>query len=306
MSDVPPSPEPADDHDSIIPGLDPVPPERQGQAPGADMAVSGDPGQRRGGRGRVLAAAVVGVALLAAVGVAVIVLSDQGGQPGTAAAGTRQATTGSGQSQAATDQSPQSLMPVPASHAGTLPSAQKGVTATGRGGTPGTPPTHPGNAQGTTAAAATKPTANGTPSSRTLVAPVDPRTSGELPPLAGPPASPTDSANPVPPVPADRAVTVSAGPAIQPATNTCASGMTCYSFHVAITNFPAHVGLAYSCADAGGVWWGPSTTINSGTNVTNSSGDASFITYCVHPSNGATVTINVGGGGLTASGSYAT
>jgi hypothetical protein len=39
--------------------------------------------------------------------------------------------------------------------------------------------------------------------------------------------------------------------------------------------------------------------------VTNSSGDASFITYCTHPSDGAKITINVGGGGLTALGSYA-
>jgi hypothetical protein len=124
--------------------------------------------------------------------------------------------------------------------------------------------------------------------------------------MAQPPASPTDSPNPVPPVPAKRAVTVSAGPAIQPATNTCTSGMVCYSFRVSISNFPAHVRLAYTCADGGGVWWGPSTIINSGTNATNSSGVASFVTYCTHPLDGTTVTINVGAGGLSASGRYAT
>jgi hypothetical protein len=139
------------------------------------------------------------------------------------------------------------------------------------------------------------------------VAPAAPVTTGELPPLAEPPASPTDSPNPVPPVPADRSVSVGKGPAIQPATGTCAgSGAVCYSFHVSVANFPAHVDLAYTCADGGGVWWGPATTINSGTIVTNSSGQASFITYCVHPLDGTTVTIDVGGGGLTASGRYTT
>lgn len=69
---------------------------------------------------------------------------------------------------------------------------------------------------------------------------------------------------------------------------------------------PLVIDLAYTCADPGGTWWGPATTINSGTNVTNSSGDASFVSYCTHPLDGSTVTIDVGGGGLSASGSYAT
>ena len=54
------------------------------------------------------------------------------------------------------------------------------------------------------------------------------------------------------------------------------------------------------------MWWGPTSTVNSGTIVTNSSGEANFITYCVHPLDGATITINVGGGGLSASGKYTT
>jgi hypothetical protein len=124
--------------------------------------------------------------------------------------------------------------------------------------------------------------------------------------LAGPFPSPTDSPNPAPPVPAERTVSVSKGPAIQSATGTCAAGVVCYSFNVSVADFPAHVRLAYTCADAGGMWWGPATIINSGTIVTNSSGEASFITYCVHPLDGTTVTINVGGGGLTASGRYTT
>jgi hypothetical protein len=124
--------------------------------------------------------------------------------------------------------------------------------------------------------------------------------------LAGPFTSPTDSPNPVPPVTADRTVTVNQGPAIQPATGTCAAGVVCYSFSVSIANFPAHVRLAYTCADTGGVWWGPATTINSGTTVTDSSGKASFTTYCTHPLDGTTVTINVGGGGLSAAGRYTT
>jgi hypothetical protein len=110
----------------------------------------------------------------------------------------------------------------------------------------------------------------------------------------------------VPPVPADRAVAVSKGPAIQPATGTCAPGLVCYSFHVSVANFRAHVLLAYTCADTAGVWFGPSTIINSGTIETNSSGVASFVTYCTHPLDGATVTIDVGGGGLSASGKYTT
>lgn len=93
-SDVPPSPEPADDHDSIIPGLEPVQPDRQDLAPGPDMAASGDLGPRKGGRGWMLAFAGGGVALV--VVVAVLVLSHHGGQPGTAAAGTGPATTAPG------------------------------------------------------------------------------------------------------------------------------------------------------------------------------------------------------------------
>ena len=295
--DVPPSPGPADDHDSIIPGLQPVQPDGQDLAPDADVAAPGDPGPRTGGRGRMLALAFGGAALV--VVAAVLALSHHGGQPGTAA--------GAGRPGATAGQSSQSLALTPATQAGAPPSASNGVTATGRGSTPGTPPAHTGKAHGTTAAAASKPTKIGTASSRTQVAPAAPVTSGELPPLAEPPASPTDSPNPVPPVPADRSVSVGKGPAIQPATGTCAgSGVVCYSFNVSVANFPAHVDLAYTCADAGGVWWGPATTINSGTIVTNSSGVASFITYCVHPLDGTTVTIDVGGGGLSASGRYTT
>lgn len=304
-SDVPPSPEPADDHDSIIPGLDPVQLDRQDLAPGADMAASGDPGPRKGGHGWMLAFAGGGVALVAVV--AVLALSHHGGQRGTAAAGTGQATTAPAQSGATAEQSPQSRQSAPASQAGALPSAPHGasVTATGRGSTSQPPPTHTGRSNAT-ATAATAPTRNGPARSQTPAAPVDPGTSGELPPLAGPFTSPTDSPNPVPPVTADRTVTVSKGPAIQPATGTCAADVVCYSFNVSIANFPAHVSLAYTCADTGGVWWGPATTINSGTIATNSSGKASFTTYCTHPLDGTTVTINVGGGGLSAAGRYTT
>jgi len=154
-SNVPPPPEPAGGHESIVPGLDPVPPGRPDPAPGADVTAAGDPGHRKGGRGRVLA-------------------------------------------------------------------------------------------------------------------------------LAG------------------------GGPAIQPATGTCAAGIVCHSFDVSVADFPAHVLLACTCADTGGVWFGPSTIVNRGTIVTNSSGVASFTTYCTHPLDGTTVTIDVGGGGLSASGRYTT
>jgi len=242
------------------------------------------------------------VVLVAVAIMAILALAQQGGQPGSAAAGTQQATTGTGHAASGTGQAGAT-----AGQAGAPASAPKSVTATGRGSASATLPTHTGNAHGTTAAgappAATKPATSGTPSSRTRVVPTAPGTSGELPPVAAPPASPTNPPNPVPPVPAMRAVTVSAGPAIQPATNTCSSGMVCYGFRVSVTNFPADVVLAYTCADAGGIWWGPGTIVNSGTIVTNSSGDAGFVTYCTRPADGATVTINVGGGGLTASGS---
>ena len=299
-SDVPPSPEPADDHESIIPGLEPVQPDQQ-DAPGADTAASGDPGPRNGGRGRMLALAGGGMALVAVV--ALLALSHYGGQPGTAAAGNRQATTAPAQPGTTGEQSPQSRQSAHAGQAGALPSAPHGasVTATGPGST-SQPPTHTGRGNAT----ATAPTRNGPARHQTPAAPADPGTSRELPPLAGPFLRPTDSPNPVPPVPAHRTVTVSKGPAIQPATGTCAAGLVCYSFHVAIANFPAHVLLAYTCADTGGVWWGPSTIINSGTIATNSSGVASFVTYCTHPVDGTTVTINVGGGGLSASGRYTT
>ena len=299
-SDVPPSPEPADDHDSIIPGLEPVQPDRSDLAPGADMAAPGDPAPRQGGRGWMLAFTAGGVALV--VVVAVLVLSRHGGQPGTVAAGTGQATTAPGQAGAAAGRSPQSRQSAAVSPAGALPSAPNGVsvTATGRGSTSQPPPVHTGSTH------ATAPTTIGPPRSHSPAAPVDPGTSGELPPLAEPPASPTDPPNPVPPVPADRTVSVSRGPAIQSATGTCDGGVVCYSFNVSIADFPAHAALAYTCADGGGVWWGPTSTVNSGTIVTNSSGEASFITYCVHPLDGATITINVGGGGLSASGKYTT
>ena len=62
------------------------------------MAASGDLGPRKGGRGWMLAFAGGGVALV--VVVAVLVLSHHGGQPGTAAAGTGQATTAPGQARA--------------------------------------------------------------------------------------------------------------------------------------------------------------------------------------------------------------
>jgi hypothetical protein len=268
------------------------------------MAASGDPGHRTGGRGRMLALAGGGAALV--VVAAVLAVSHHGGPPGTAAAGAGQATTAPGQSRSPAEPAGQPRQLAPASQAGALPSGPDGVTATGRGGTSQPAATRRGTGKAA-ATAATAATTNGPPSHQTPAAPVDQGTSGELPPLAEPPASPTDSPNPVPPVPAERSVSVGKGPAIQPATGTCApAGLVCYSFNVSVANFPAHVDLAYTCADAGGVWWGPTTTVNSGTIVTNSSGKASFTTYCVHPLDGTTVTIDVGGGGLSASGRYTT
>ncbi len=197
---------------------------------------------------------------------------------------------GTSQPGAAGDQSPQSPEFVPASPAGSLPSGPGGVAATGRD-----------NSGGAAAKSGTLATPPQPPAG-----PTAPGTAGELSPLAQAPARPTDSAHPVPPVPAKRTVTVSAGPAVLPATGTCTSGVVCYSFRVSVVNFPAQADLAYTCADGGGVWWGPSAVVNGGTTRTNASGDASFITYCTHPWDGAKVTVNVGAGGLTASGSFAT
>jgi hypothetical protein len=251
--------------------------------PSPDQAEPGGPGQRGHRRGGVLAATAGGAALAAVVGLATLACSHQGGLPATAAAGTGQASTGTSQPGAAAASPQQSLMLVP---------APDGATATGPGST------HGGTGASPAAAA---------PSSQAQTAPAAiTTTTGELPALAEPPSSPTDSADPVPPVTARRSVTVGAGPAILQATATCASGMICYGFHVTVANFPAHVQLAYTCANGGGVWWGPGTTINSGTIVTNSSGAASFITYCTEPRDGTTVTITVGGGKLAASGRYTT
>ena len=236
------------------------------------MSRSSDPGPR----GRVFGAAGGAVALA-------VVLSPLLGC--SHATGTsRETPISDSPPAAAAGQSPQL---VPASQVAGPPSAPNGAAASGQGAAakPGTvpePPPHP------------RP------------GPTAPGTKGELTALALPPASPADSPNPVPPVPASRSVTVSAGPAVQQAAGTCTTGVVCYSFRVSIANFPAHVRLAYNCADGGGIWWGPSTIINGGTTETSTSGVASFITYCTHPWDGAKITIDVGGGGLAASGSFAT
>jgi hypothetical protein len=86
---------------------------------------------------------------------------------------------------------------------------------------------------------------------------------------------------------------------------TC-SGKTCFFFDVTATNFPAGTALSYTCADNGGVWWGPTTETESGSTGTNGSGTATFETVCLHAKDGETVTIAVTGGGKSASGSIGT
>jgi large repetitive protein len=82
---------------------------------------------------------------------------------------------------------------------------------------------------------------------------------------------------------------------------------TCYFFNVSVANFPANTALGYTCADDGSVWWptngAPTSQTESGSTTTNGSGSASFTTYCIHARDGHTVTINVTGGGKSASGS---
>jgi hypothetical protein len=67
-----------------------------GRAEAASPSGAAGPDQRKSGRGRVLAFVGSGAALAAAAGVAVIALSHGGGQPGSAPAGTGQATQAGG------------------------------------------------------------------------------------------------------------------------------------------------------------------------------------------------------------------
>ena len=110
-----------------------------------------------------------------------------------------------------------------------------------------------------------------------------------------------------PPPPANPSVSVSIGSSTTAGSGTCA-GITCYFFNVSATNFPANTALSYTCADSGGVYWGPTTQVKSGSasTTTNGSGSASFTTYCLHAKDGETVTIAVSGGGQSASGSTGT
>ena len=108
-----------------------------------------------------------------------------------------------------------------------------------------------------------------------------------------------------PPPPASPAVSVSEGSSTTRGSGTC-SGVTCYFFNVTAASFPAGTTLSYTCADQGGVWWGPTSQTESGSTTTNSAGTANFETICLHTNDGETVTIAVSGGGKSAAGSYKT
>jgi len=89
------------------------------------------------------------------------------------------------------------------------------------------------------------------------------------------------------------------------ASGTC-SGKTCYFFAVSASNFPANTGLSYTCSDSGGVYWGSTSQVKSGSATINGSGSGSFTTWCVHANDGETVTVTVTAGGKSASGTYKT
>jgi hypothetical protein len=112
------------------------------------------------------------------------------------------------------------------------------------------------------------------------------------------------SATTVPPPPPP-SVAVSEGGSTTKGSASCA-GITCYFFNVSAVNFPAGTTLSYTCADGGGVYWGPTTQTESGSTTTNGAGTANFETICIHANDGSTVTIAVSGGGKSASGSYHT
>jgi large repetitive protein len=105
--------------------------------------------------------------------------------------------------------------------------------------------------------------------------------------------------------PANPSVSVAENGSTTNGTDTCA-GKTCYFFAVSAANFPDSTGLTYTCADSGGVYWGPTSIAKSGSTTTNGSGSASFTTECIHANDGETVTITVSGGGKSASGTYKT
>jgi hypothetical protein len=115
----------------------------------------------------------------------------------------------------------------------------------------------------------------------------------------------TTATSSTPPPPPSAAVSVSEGSSTTKGSGGCA-GITCYFFNVTATNFPAGTALSYTCADSGGVWWGPTSQAESGSTTTNGAGTASFETYCLHANDGQTVTISVSGGGKSAPGSYKT
>ena len=93
-------------------------------------------------------------------------------------------------------------------------------------------------------------------------------------------------------------------------TGTCVTTDDCYNFDVTVSNFPANADVYYACSDGGQFWPEGGGTIDQswsgGVITTNSSGDTSFYTQCLHASDNTTVTINVTVGGKSASGSYQT
>jgi large repetitive protein len=108
------------------------------------------------------------------------------------------------------------------------------------------------------------------------------------------------------PAPANPTVAVAENGSTTNGSGTCA-GKTCYFFKVSAANFPDNTGLSYTCSDTDtGLYWGPTSTVESGSTTTNGSGSATFTTECIHANDGETVTIAVSGGGKSASGSYKT
>jgi hypothetical protein len=131
---------------------------------------------------------------------------------------------------------------------------------------------------------------------------------------AGQTASVTASATtgPAPAAPpASPSVSVSEGSSYTNGTGSCA-GKTCYFTSVTATSFPANTVLQYACVSGNGPaadngqWYGPSSAVHSGSTTSNASGGATFQTECLHALDGETVTINVTGGGQSASGTWTT
>ena len=120
------------------------------------------------------------------------------------------------------------------------------------------------------------------------------------------PASGTVTASATTAAPPNPTVSVAKGNVEPAGKGSCVQLGNCYNFIVTVTNFPAGATLTAACSDTSGVFsttdkdWGGAVV------TASSSGGANWYTQCQHAPDGETVTIQISGGGKSASGSYKT